>query len=58
MQMDKLLFNLHKIFKVTPFKFIVLIEHSDHQFQKLNKDVDIRQLELKVRGQSWWRMIF
>ena len=57
-QMEDLLFQLHKIFKITPFKFNLLIEHSDHRIQKVVRDMDTRQLELSVRSQVWWRIVF
>ena len=58
MQMEEVLFSLHKIFKTTPFKFIMQLENSEHRVQRLNQGVDIKELELTVRFQSWWRIIF
>lgn len=57
-QIVDLLKNLSKIFKRIKFKFMMVLENSDHSIEVIRKNVNFEDLELNVRRQKWWRLIF
>lgn len=57
-QLKELLLNLYKIFKKSEFKYIIFIQYSNHELEKLRLGVQFKSLEKWVRQEDWWRFIF
>lgn len=57
-QLKELLLNLYKIFRKSEFKYIIFVELSNHDLEKLRLGVDLKNLEKRVRQEEWWRFIF
>lgn len=53
-----LLDNLHKIFKTNKYKYTIILENCDHSTKTLRKNLDLNDLEKRIKSQEWWRLIF